>query len=71
MIKIRLQRGGKKNQPLYRIVVTEKSLKRSGKAIEVLGSWDPEKDKLTIDKKKVDEWIKKGAQPTNSVKKLL
>ena len=71
MVKIRLARGGKKGKPFYRIVVAEKTTKRSGKPLEILGFWDPANDKLKIDKKKVKYWIDKGAQPTKAVSDLI
>ena len=71
MIRIRLARKGKKNDPFYRIVAIEKRRKRSGKALEVLGYWHPAKKSVKIDKKKVDDWVKKGAQISTGVAKLL
>ena len=70
MIKIRLARGGKKHDPKYRIVAIEKSNKRSGKALDTIGFWDPKNDNLKLDKKLLDEWVKKGAQVSDAVKKL-
>lgn len=71
MIKIRLSRGGAKNNPFYRIVAIEKSRKRSGKPLEVLGYWYPVKNDLEIDKTKLKKWVEKGAQINDSVKKLI
>lgn len=72
MLKIRLSRTGKKNQPHYRIVVTEKRSKRDGSNIDELGYYIPYKNPavLQLDIQAYDEWIKKGAQSTNVVKYL-
>lgn len=71
MIKIRYARGGVKNDPFYRIVAIDHQRKNTGKPLEVLGYWYPRKDDYKINKKAVQEWIKKGAQISPSVKKLL
>lgn len=71
MIKIRLARKGAKNNPVYRIVAIEKTKKRDGKPLEILGYWYPKKDEKEIDEKKLKEWIDKGAKTTPAVDKLL
>ena len=71
MIRIRLARGGTKNKPFYRIVAIEKSRKRGGKALDILGYWDPIKDVKKIDKKKLKEWLSKGAKISKAVDKLI
>ena len=71
MIKIKLARTGKKDQADYRIVVALSTTKRSGKYIDKLGNYSPHNKELSIDKEKLDKWISNGAQPTDSVKKLL
>jgi len=71
MIKIRLSRGGAKNNPFYRIVATEKTRKRSGKPLEVIGYWHPIKNDLKIDREKLKKWVDKGAQVNESVKNLI
>ena len=73
MLKIRLTRTGKKHQPSYRIVVTEARSKRDGKYIESLGFYNPliKSKKIKIDKKKYQEWLAKGAQPTDVVRRLI
>lgn len=71
MIRIRLARGGKKRDPKYRIIAIEKGRKRSGKALDIIGFWDPKNDNLKFDKKLLEEWIKKGAQVSDTVKKLV
>ena len=71
MVRIRLSRRGKKNRPFYRIVVTDKRTKRDGAPIEEIGTYDPLSKKLLINKDKAQEWIKKGAKPTDTVLSLL
>ena len=73
MVKIRLQRQGKKKAPFYHIVVADSRSKRDGKIIEQLGTFDPmsEPSKIVIDKEKVEKWIKNGAKPTDTVKRLI
>ena len=73
MVKIRLARIGEKKVPIYRIVVQEASCPRNGKTIDSIGYYDPNTEPATIriDAEKANEWIKKGAQPTDGVKKLM
>lgn len=71
MVKIRLQRTGKRNDPVYRIVAIDEREKRGGAALEILGHWHPAKNDRKIDKKGIEKWISKGAQPTAAVKKLI
>ena len=73
MVKIRLQRQGKKKAPFYHIVVADSRSKRDGKIIEQLGTFDPMTDPTTVvlDKEKVEKWIKNGAKPTDTVKRLI
>ena len=71
MIKIRLTRGGARNAPFYRIVAIDERKKREGAPLDIIGIWDPKKDTKSIDKKKLEEWVKKGAVTTKAVEKLL
>lgn len=73
MLKIRLQRVGKKHEPVFRIVVGKsQNGPKSGKFIEVLGSYDPRsKNANTLNKDKVTAWIAKGAQVSDTVHNLL
>ncbi len=73
MVKIRLQRVGKKKAPFYHVVVADSRSPRDGKIIEQVGTFDPMKDPATmkIDTEKVATWIKNGAQPTDTVKALI
>lgn len=73
MVKIRLQRQGKKKAPFYHVVVADSRSPRDGKIIEKIGTYDPMTEPATINlnKEKVDQWIKNGAKPTDSVKMLI
>jgi small subunit ribosomal protein S16 len=70
MLKIRLARGGKRNDPFYRIIAIDERKKREGKAIETLGFWHPAKDTKKVDTAKIEEWRSKGAVVTKAVEKL-
>ena len=73
MVKIRLRRMGAKKAPYYRIVVAGSRSPRDGRCIEEIGSYDPltEPATITVDVEKAQQWIKNGAQPTDTVKALL
>ncbi len=73
MVKIRLRRMGAKKAPFYRVVVADSRYPRDGRFIEEIGYYDPTKEPsvVSIDKEKADKWIANGAQPTETVKKLL
>lgn len=73
MVKIRLQREGKKKAPFYHIVVADSRSPRDGKIIEQIGTYDPmtEPSTIVLDQAKVEQWIKNGAKPTETVKKLI
>jgi small subunit ribosomal protein S16 len=72
LVKIRLIRMGAHKRPFYRIVVSDSRTRRDGPYIELLGTYDPLKDsEVKIDKEKTKLWIQKGAQPTDSAKRLL
>jgi small subunit ribosomal protein S16 len=71
MVRIRLARHGKLNDPFYRIVVIEKSRKVTGKALAICGHWHPRTKDLKIDKKEIQAWIEKGAQPSKTVLELM
>lgn len=72
-VKIRLKRMGAKKAPFYRVVVADSRYPRDGRFIEEIGYYDPTKEPavININKDKAEEWIKKGAQPTDTVKRLL
>jgi small subunit ribosomal protein S16 len=73
LLKIRLSRVGKKKQPTYRVVVTDARATRDGAVIEVVGRYNPRSQPkfIEIDSAKVQDWMKKGAQPTDVVARLL
>ena len=74
MVKIRLKRLGAKRRPYYRIVVMDSRTPRDGRAIEEIGYFHPveaEDKQIKVDQERVDAWIKNGAQPTKTVKKLI
>ncbi len=73
MVKIRLQRVGKKKAPFYHIVVADSRSPRDGKIIEKIGTFDPmtEPSTIVLDKEKVQKWIDNGAKPTDTVKDLI
>ncbi len=72
MLKIKLTRLGKKKQPYYRIIIAEARSKRDGKYIDLIGSYNPMSNpkEIKIDIAKYDEWINKGAKPTETVADL-
>ena len=73
MVKIRLQREGKKKAPFYHIVVADSKSPRDGKIIEQIGTYDPmtNPSKVVLNKEKLEQWIINGAQPTDTVKALI
>jgi small subunit ribosomal protein S16 len=71
-VRIRLMRMGKRNRPYYRIVVADSRSSRDGKYIEALGGYDPiNPPHVRIDEEKALEWIRKGAEISDSARKLL
>ena len=73
MVKIRLRRMGAKKEPYYRIVVADSRFPRDGRCIEEIGTYDPltEPATIAVDAEKAQQWIKNGAQPTDTVRGLL
>lgn len=73
MVKIRLRRMGAKKAPYYRIVVADSRSPRDGRCIEEIGSYSPltAPATVTVDVEKAQNWIKNGAQPTDTVRGLL
>ena len=72
-VKLRLMRMGKKKQPTYRVVAADSRSPRNGRFIEILGTYEPraEPSVVKIDADKAVAWLRKGAQPTERVEKLL
>lgn len=73
MLAIKLMRTGAKKSPSYRIVVKEKQSKRDGAYLENLGTYNPTRNpaEIKLDMSRVNYWIEKGAQPTNTVSRLI
>lgn len=71
MLIIRLQRVGKKNQPMFKVVLTEKTAPPKGKYIEKLGYLDPVTKKSSLNAERINYWISKGAQPSDTIWNLL
>jgi small subunit ribosomal protein S16 len=72
-VKLRLMRMGKTKQPTYRVVAADNRSPRDGRFIEIVGTYEPRKEPsgITIDNEKAIAWLRKGAQPTDRVQKLL
>jgi small subunit ribosomal protein S16 len=72
-VKLRLMRMGKKKQPTYRVVAADARAPRDGRFIEIVGTYDPRQEPslILIDNDKAVDWLRKGAQPTDRVEKLL
>ena len=72
-VAIRLRREGSKDRPYYRIVVTDSRNRRDGRFIDQVGTYDPLKDGVNyvVDLAKVDDWVLKGAQPSETVASLV
>ena len=71
--RMRLARIGSKKNPIYRVVVADARSPRDGRFIEIVGRYNPQMNPSTIDlnEEKVRDWLSKGAQPTDSVRRLL
>lgn len=72
-VKIRLARHGAKKRPYYRVVVADAQARRDGRFIEEVGRYNPvaEPQFVSLDMEKVDKWLANGAQPTDTVKRLI
>ena len=73
MLMIRLSRIGKKKHPFYRVVVTEKTRPRNGRFVEIVGTYDPQKQPalIQLNNERVQYWLSKGAQPSDTVRSFL
>lgn len=69
-VKIRLQRYGSNKRPFYRVVASDSRSPRDGRFLEIVGTYDPLIDKVSVDAEKVQTWMSKGAKPTDTVKSL-
>ena len=72
-VKLRLMRMGKKKQPTYRVVAADARSPRDGRFIEIVGIYEPRREPsvIKIDNEKAVKWLREGAQPTETVEKLL
>ena len=70
-VRIRLKRMGAKKKPFYRLVVADSRFPRDGRFIQEVGYYNPNTKELNIDKESALDWLKKGAQPSDTVKALL
>jgi small subunit ribosomal protein S16 len=72
-VKLRLTRIGSKKNPIYRVVAADSRSPRDGKFIEIVGRYNPQTDPslIELDEAKVKDWLAKGAQPTESVARLI
>jgi small subunit ribosomal protein S16 len=71
MLKIRLQRTGKRGQAYFRLVVTEHTVKPKGEYLEYLGSYDPHKNGVKVDGERIGYWLSKGAKLSATANNLL
>jgi small subunit ribosomal protein S16 len=75
MVRIRLTRSGRRNRAYWRVGAFDSRTRRDGKPIEYLGSYDPHKtkdeEKITVNRERLNHWLSKGAQPTETVARLL
>ncbi len=73
MVVIRLRRAGSKKRPFFRVVVTDSRAARDSSFVEILGHYDPRKKPaaVQVNRERVDYWISKGAQPSDSVRTLI
>jgi small subunit ribosomal protein S16 len=72
-VAMRLTRVGSKKNPIYRVVVADSRSPRDGRFIEIVGRYNPQTNPSTIDfdEDRVKDWLSKGVQPSNTVKRLL
>lgn len=73
MLRIRLRRVGAKGRPSYRVVVADSRAPRDGRTVDIVGHYSPIEpaEKVVINKEKVSSWLSKGAQPSETVRRLL
>lgn len=72
-VKIRLRRTGARKQPTYRFVVADARAPRDGRFFEIVGHYNPRRDpvEIIVDEEKVKKWLRDGAQPSDTVARLL
>ncbi|HTL90246.1 MAG TPA: 30S ribosomal protein S16 [Leptolyngbya sp.] len=71
MLKLRLKRFGKKREASYRVVVAQSTSRRDGRPLAEVGFYNPRTDEVRLDVPAILEWMKKGAQPTETVRDIL
>lgn len=71
MVKLRLKRYGRKQQPSYRIIAIDASSRREGRALKEVGFYDPIKDRTHLDLTSIRVLLKQGAQPSDTVRHIL
>ena len=71
MLKIRLKRLGAKKNPTYRVIVINSTTKREGRPVQELGHYNPKTKEMKLDKVAALDWVKKGAQPTETARTIL
>jgi small subunit ribosomal protein S16 len=73
LVKIRLTRIGAHKRPFYRIIVADSRARRDGPFIEIVGTYNPKKEpvEINVNQERIKYWLQKGAQPTETVKRLL
>jgi small subunit ribosomal protein S16 len=72
-VRLRLTRIGSRKNPVWRVVVADQRAKRDGRVIEIVGHYNAQTDPstITLDEDRVRDWLARGAQPTDTVRKLL
>ena len=72
-VKLRLMRMGKTKQPTYRVVAADSRSPRNGRFIEIVGTYEPRQEptRINVDNDKAVAWLRKGAQPTERVQRIL
>lgn len=71
MVKLRLKRFGKKREVSYRIVAMQSTTRRDGRPLAEVGFYNPRSDEVRLDVPAIEDWLKKGAQPTDTVRSIL
>ena len=70
-VKIRLKRMGAKGRPFYRVVIADSRVARDGKVIDQVGYYNPLVGEVKLNEEAIIDWLKKGAQPTDTARNLL
>jgi small subunit ribosomal protein S16 len=72
-VRLRLTRVGSRKNPIWRVVVADQRSKRDGRVIETVGHYNPQTNPstVTLDAERIRDWLARGAQPTDTVRKLL